>query len=204
MTKNLGLFPLDLVLLPGERVPLHIFEERYKVLIDECLRDDAAFGIVLADDSGVRAVGTEATVVEVLERFPDGRLNIMVEGRDRFRVVSVTEGRSFITADVVAEPEADDAPSPPVLEACIDAYQRVVAETSATPQELGGGGVFVSFQIAAQVDFGTEIRQQLLEMRSERARVERLVPLLESAAAAVRHRRLVRERAKGNGRVDRG
>ena len=97
---EIGIFPLGLVLLPGERVPLHIFEDRYKELIGECLEMDREFGVVLVEESGVRAVGTRASVVEVLERFPDGRLDVVVQGGGRFRVDQITEGRSFITAHV--------------------------------------------------------------------------------------------------------
>ena len=98
--EEIGLFPLPLVLVPGEQAPLHIFEPRYKELVDECLDTAAPFGILLADDDGVREVGTLAEVVEVVERFDDGRLNIVVEGAARFRVARLTDGRSFQTAEV--------------------------------------------------------------------------------------------------------
>jgi Lon protease-like protein len=76
---EIGLFPLDLVLLPGEQRPLHVFEERYKELIGECLEDGVEFGLVLADEDGLRPVGTRAAVVEVLQEFDDGRMDVVVE-----------------------------------------------------------------------------------------------------------------------------
>ena len=91
--KEIGLFPLELVLLPTERVPLHIFEERYKELIGECMALDRTFGLVFADERGLREIGTLAAVTAVLERFDDGRLNILAEGRERFRLVALTRGR---------------------------------------------------------------------------------------------------------------
>ena len=97
---ELGLFPLGIVLLPSERVPLHVFEERYKELIDECIAPDEEFGLLYADESGLREIGCRATVVEVIERFDDGRLNVLVEGRERFRILRHTGGRSFSTAEV--------------------------------------------------------------------------------------------------------
>src|SRR6186713_2712081 len=97
---RLGLFPLPLVLVPGERIPLHIFEPRYRELIGECLDNDSEFGLVLGDDQEIRSVGTTAAVVEVLERHEDGRLDIVVEGRERFQILEETEGRSFRTAQV--------------------------------------------------------------------------------------------------------
>src|SRR5438093_12587838 len=80
-----------MVLLPTEQVPLHIFEPRYRALIGECLEDGREFGLVFADEDGLRAVGTRAAVTEVLERFEDGQLNIVVQGRDRFRLVEVND-----------------------------------------------------------------------------------------------------------------
>ena len=96
---EIGLFPLELVLLPTERVPLHIFEDRYKELIAECLAHDGEFGLVFADERGLREIGTLAAVSDVLERFEDGRLNILVEGRGRFRLLELTRGRAFHTAE---------------------------------------------------------------------------------------------------------
>src|SRR5436190_13529977 len=90
---EIGLFPLELVLLPTERVPLHIFEDRYKELIGDCLAHDGRFGLVFADERGLREIGTLAAVAEVLERFSDGRLNILVEGRERFKLLELTKGR---------------------------------------------------------------------------------------------------------------
>ena len=104
---ELGLFPLGIVLLPTEQLPLHIFEDRYKELIAECLDADTEFGLVYADDDGIRDVGTRARVSEVLTRFEDGRLNILVEGGDRFRLGEITEGRSFQTGRVL--PVHDEA-----------------------------------------------------------------------------------------------
>src|SRR6187551_2014182 len=97
---EIGLFPLGIVLLPTELVPLHIFEPRYRELISECLEEEREFGLVLADDDGIRDVGTRAAVTEVLERFDDGRLNVVVEGRERFWISELTGGRSFQTAEV--------------------------------------------------------------------------------------------------------
>ena len=97
---ELGLFPLGIVLLPTERVPLHIFEPRYRELIGECIDEERDFGLVYADDQGVRELGTRARVDEVIERFDDGRMNVLVEGGERFRVERMTRGRSFMTAEV--------------------------------------------------------------------------------------------------------
>src|SRR5918999_3401259 len=124
--SELGLFPLGVVLLPTEQIPLHIFEDRYQELIGECLEEDREFGLIYADDDGLREIGTRAAVTEVLERFDDGRLNIVVEGRERFRLLELTSGRSFHTGRVepvedVAEP-ADAGDTQQALEL----YHRLI------------------------------------------------------------------------------
>src|ERR687897_3616330 len=109
---EIGLFPLGLVLLPTEQVPLHIFEPRYRELIGECLEAEEPFGLVYADDDGIREVGTLARVLEVTDRFEDGRLNIVVEGGERFRLVELTGGRSFQTGTVEPVVDRHDPPAP--------------------------------------------------------------------------------------------
>jgi Lon protease-like protein len=200
--SELGLFPLNLVLLPGEHAPLHIFEPRYKELIGECLEEGREFGLVLADDQGMRDVGTRAGVIEVLERFADGRLNVVVEGRDRFRLLQLTAGRPFATAEVSDIDDEGEDPTEEEVERCLAAYERVVSAADAELEDLDMDADSIAFQIAARVDFGTEVKQGLLELRSERERVIRLAPMLDRAADAVERDREIRERASSNGRVE--
>jgi len=200
--EEIGLFPLPLVLVPGEQAPLHIFEPRYRELVDECLDTAAPFGILLADDDGVREVGTLAEVVEVVERFDDGRLNIVVEGAARFRVARLTDGRSFQTAEVDTLDDEGDAPTDDERARCLAGYDKVIAAAAAELEELDREADDLSFRIAARIDLGPEIKQTLLESRSERERVVRLAGLLDRAAEAVAREREVRERASGNGRVE--
>jgi ATP-dependent Lon protease len=200
--EEIGLFPLPLVLVPGEQAPLHVFEPRYKDLIGECLDRGRLFGLVLSDDEGMREVGTRAAVVEVLERFPDGRLNVVVEGRGRFRLRELTEGRTYATAEV--EPLEDEAEQPTEEEraACLAAYDRVVEAAEAELDDFDREGDDLSFQVVARIDLGTEVKQMLLEIRSERERVVRLAALLDAAAEAVAREREIHGRASGNGRVE--
>jgi Lon protease-like protein len=199
---EIGLFPLNLVLLPGEQAPLHIFEPRYRDLIGECLEQNEEFGLVLADDEGMREIGCRAGVIEVLEQFDDGRLNIVVEGRERIRIGGVTEGDSYMTADVEDLGDEDESPTEDEIEEVLAAYQRVVTAAEAELEDLDFDADSIAYQIAARVDFGTEVKQGLLELRSERERVLRLAPMLDQAAEAVQRDREIRERASSNGRVE--
>jgi Lon protease-like protein len=198
---EIGLFPLQLVLLPTERVPLHIFEPRYKELIGECLEEGLEFGLVLEDEDGRRDVGTQAAVVEVLQVFDDGRMNVVVEGRRRFRLVELTEGREFLTGEV--EPVEDDPdPAPPEeVEAALGVFRRLVEVAESDVDEPDPAANDLSFELASRVDFGHELKQEILELRSERRRLRRLVEILKRAVEAMALEKEVRERASGNGRV---
>jgi len=203
--EEIGLFPLGMVLLPRERAPLHIFEPRYRELISECLQHDREFGLVFSDDDGMRRVGTRAMVVEVLERFDDGRFNVLVEGRDRFELQTLTGGRSFDTGEV--EPLVDDDEhdsSGEQLERAVGLLRRVaeLAE-SELPDDLTSGGGELSWLLAARVTLEPRLKQRLLELRSEPARLEHLGDLLEAAAHALEQRQEAAKLAQTNGRVRR-
>jgi Lon protease-like protein len=200
---EIGLFPLELVLVPTERVPLHIFEPRYRELIGECVDEDREFGLIFEDGDGMRTVGTSTGVVEVVHRFDDGRMNVVAEGRTRFRVVELTEGRSFFTAEVEPyEDEEDEPPSSDDIERVLTRFQKLVEVAEA--DEVGKpspDSPLLSFELAARVDFGHSLKQELLEVQSERQRLRRLVRLLDRATTAITREREVRARASGNGRV---
>lgn len=199
---ELGLFPLGIVLLPTEQVPLHVFEPRYKELVGECLAEGRELGIVFADDDGLRAVGTRAAVTEVLHTFEDGRLNVVVEGRERFRIVSLTEGRSFQTGEI--EPLADE-PDPAAsadVERALELFRTLAELTETEIDDPSPGSELLSFELASRVALAPELKQELLEGISERVRLKRLCELLGRAADAVQLERAVAERASGNGKVD--
>jgi Lon protease-like protein len=201
--NEIGLFPLGIVLLPTELVPLHIFEERYRELIGECLEEEREFGIVLADDDGLRDVGTLAAVTEVLERFDDGRLNIVVEGRERFRVVEVTTGRSFDTAEVepVDDEDLADVGDPDDVERALGLFGRLLELTGTEIEPPDPATPQLSYAVAARFEFVPPLKQELLEERSERVRLKRLCGLLEGAAETLEREREIAARAATNGKV---
>ncbi len=199
---EIGLFPLELVLLPTERVPLHIFEPRYRELIGECVEQGRPFGLVFADDDGVRDVGTLATVVEVVDRFPDGRLNVVVEGGERFRLIQLTEGRSFHTADVEELLDADDEAPAELVERAVALFERLVGLTGAEAETPATDGPLpLSYALAGRFELSPELKLELLRETSEAARLARVCEILEGAAAELEHRRAVSERAQRNGHV---
>ncbi len=198
---DLGLFPLRLVVFPGERLPLHIFEPRYRELVGACIDQDDDFGILLADEDGLRRIGTRVAVVEVLERLEDGRLNIVVEGRSRFSLVALTSGRAFQTAEVDSVEDEPDPADAAVRERALHLLSAL-AEAAGVAVELPDpDSPQLSFAIAARVELELEDEQALLELLSERERLHRLAVLLEEAAVQARVVRETATKAKTNGHL---
>ena len=198
--REIGLFPLGAVLVPGELMPLHIFEDRYKRLIGDCEERGQEFAVVYGDDDGVRELGCTAELVEVVERFDDGRLNIVVRGGEIVRVVELTRGRAYTTAMV--EPAEDDlADADPT--AAANLYRRIAEATGNDPDpavDAPDAGP-MSYAIAARVELPPAEKHRIVEERSERGRlmivVELLARGLENLAVAAE----IRTRAQTNGKV---
>ena len=201
---ELGLFPLGIVLLPTEQLPLHIFEERYKELIGECLEDDGEFGLVYADDDGLRDVGTRARVVEVLTRFEDGRLNILVEGGERFRLTELTDGRSFSTGLVAALDDVEETAEAAAVDEALRLFGALRELTQSAVDVPERGDAQLSFALAAKVELPAEEKLALLVETSERVRMEQVQELLANALLTAQRVRRAAERAATNGRVDLG
>jgi Lon protease-like protein len=202
---ELPIFELPVVLLPGELMPLHIFEERYKRMIARCLEDGEPFGIVFRDDDGgARRIGCEARVTEVTERFDDGRLNIIVTGERPFRVLDRFEAPDYPAGEVepvdaaILDPEPDaDGHADDAREAFAELVRRVGGEAPETA-ELEA---LDSYGIAARVELPAETKQRLLELRSEPERMRVLAAALGALVDAVARSREIAERARVNGRV---
>lgn len=199
---ELGLFPLGIVLLPTEQIPLHIFEPRYRDLVGECLATDGDFGLVLADeDGGLAEIGTRAHVTEVLEQFDDGRLNVVVAGGERFRLLELTEGRAYQTAVVEPVEDLDDPASPDEIARVLALFDRLAELTGETIERPGPEAEPVSFAVAARFELAPGLKQGLLSLLSERKRIGMLGDVLETAAATVERRQEIATRAATNGRV---
>ena len=126
MKALLPLFPLDVVLFPGTPLPLHVFEPRYKELISECLEQKKTFGIVRAEEEGLADVGCTAEIVAVTKTYPDGRMDIVTEGRERFEVLEVDEQRSYLRGDVVYFQDDAENPSSQQIEHAIELHREIL------------------------------------------------------------------------------
>jgi Lon protease-like protein len=203
----LGLFPLQLVLLPGEILPLHIFEERYKRLIAECRESDGFFGIVMSDDDEAAERGCTAAVYEVVDELDDGRLNILVEGRDRFRIEEIVEPddpeTDYLRARVELFDDIDDlggAPDAGLVENASGLFRRMVGLMGVDDPRVPQSESRLSFRLAAAVDFGLPLKQRLLESRSESERLEVLVAVMNALIPGLELRKQREEAIRGNGK----
>lgn len=200
---DIPLFPLNIVLMPGAPQPLHIFEERYKQMINECLEEGSEFGMVLADESGTREVGCTARIVELVERYDDGRMVILVEGARRFKLNNVLTGKPYYVGEIEYLEEEREEDVTELAKECIALLERVVeaATEGSVDIEIEPPYRNLSFAIAGRIDFDLETRQQILELTSEKARLEKLKELLSGAAERMERERQAREKAQTNGHL---
>jgi Lon protease-like protein len=189
---DLGLFPLGIVVLPGELTPLHIFEPRYRELVGEAIDNETSFGILLTDDDGLREVGTEVRVTEVVERFEDGRFVVVVEGVERFRLVRQTEGRAFRTGEVELVADGEDVADGELRATALKLFEELRDAVGAEVESPEVDDPELSFAIARRVEIDARTKQLLIESRSEPERLEQLVGHLRNASAQLE---LVQEHA---------
>jgi Lon protease-like protein len=203
MSRRLPIFELPIVLLPGEQIPLHIFEERYKRMIEGALESGEPIGILLNDEAGARNMGCTAHVTELLERYEDGRLDIVVTGGSPFRVLD----RLGLPEDPAADAEIIDhlgeeavpegEAAGPARRAFLDLAERASGERP--PEEEVASAA--AYGLAARVELPAETKQELLQMRDEEARMRLLATALRTLLRVLDRAEEVAERARSNGRM---
>ena len=200
--ESFPIFPLPLVLLPGEVVPLHIFEERYKLMIGECLDEERPFGIVWLADDGLREVGCTARVTELVERMEDGRMNILVRGERPFQLVRRIEDMPYPAGDVEFLDDDDDAGLDEELAAeARESYADLVELVTDERPETGQLAELTAYGMAATIELSPEPKQALLEERSENARMRVVGELFGLARARLEKAEEAQETARSNGKV---
>ena len=198
--ESFPLFPLGIVMLPGEIVPLHIFEERYKLMIGECIDQEREFGIVWVADEGLAAVGCAGRITQVLERTPDGRLNILVRGARPFRLLERTPDLPYPAGTI--ELLEDDVPeaSADALAAARDRYATLVERVTDNRPEETELALLGAYGMAATVEFATAPKQALLEERSEPRRLELLGEMLDETLRKLERSEHAGDIARTNGK----
>jgi Lon protease-like protein len=198
---KLPLFPLDLVLLPGISVPLHIFEPRYKEMIGECLAHKKPFGIVRAQqDAAVAEIGCTAEIVEVAKRYDDGRLDIVALGGRRFEILEVNQDRSFLQAEVLFFEDEDAPVGADRRRRALDLYAQILACVG-SQGEVDTETATLSYQLASTLPIDLDFKQALLGIRSEAERLDALIQFFEAILPKLQKAARRREKAGGNGHV---
>ena len=199
--ERIPLFPLNVVLLPGAELPLHIFERRYRAMVKNCLEEKSEFGILLSLPKGVARVGCTAEILDVARRYEDGRMDILTAGRAPFRVVELLTEDPLLEGHVDYLEDRENPVNPRIqrelvelFEACYTLifkdYPKILQ--GAEPEEI-------SYLVAATLPLELLWKQQILELRSEADRQERLVAYLREWAPHLQKAEAMRQRAGGNG-----
>ncbi|HWK29626.1 MAG TPA: LON peptidase substrate-binding domain-containing protein [Solirubrobacter sp.] len=201
LVRDFPLFPLGLVALPSELVPLHIFEERYKVMIERCLELESEFGIVWLADDGLREIGCACEIAEVLERMPDGRINLVARGTRAFRIESRQEELPYPAGTVEFLADRDGAPELDAADDAHAAYADLVVQATDRAPDADELAAMSAYEMAATVEFGHDAKQGLLELRSETARLRLLTRLCRAAIKRLEYVDRAQARARSNGKV---
>lgn len=196
------MFPLGMVALPTESVPLHIFEDRYRKMIQECLDSEREFGIVWLSEEELKPVGCACEIDRVLDRSEDGHLDIVVRGTRPFRLVERQDDLPYPAAVVeFLADEQDEEPDAQVTEETRTLYADLVEQATDKTLDADELAALDSYTMAATVEFGTDVKQELLELRSENARLRLLTLLFRAAIKRLELVERAQARARSNGKV---
>jgi Lon protease-like protein len=199
--ERIPLFPLNVVLLPGAELPLHIFEPRYRTMVKDCLAEKSEFGMLLSMPKGLARVGCTAEILNVVKRYNDGRMDILAVGRAPFRVLDLFQDHALLEGQVDYLEDREAAPLPRVQRELIELFEAChTLIFDDYPKNLQGGPPEdLSYLVAAALPMELLWKQQILELRCEADRQERLVTYLREWAPHLQKREAVRQRAGGNG-----
>jgi Lon protease-like protein len=200
LSTLLPLFPLDLVLLPGTPLPLHIFEPCYREMISECLDRSQHFGVVRGKDQELAEIGCTAEILTVTKKYPDGRMDIVTEGRARFEVIQLNQERSFLQAEVLYLQDEPGVSSQQEIAEAMKLHGEIMALAGAEPEksaEIDQGQL--SFHLVGSLPLDLDFKQTLLGMKAEAERLQTVISFFETILPAMRRTVHVRRKAGGNG-----
>jgi Lon protease-like protein len=206
LSRGFPLFPLGIVALPTESVPLHIFEDRYRRMIDRCMKagpesSEREFGIVWLSDEELKPVGCACEIEKVLERMDDGRLNILALGTRPFRLIERQDDLPYPAGVVEFLTEEAEETDPQAARSARELYSELVEQATDQRLEEEELSNMDAYEMAATVEFGSDAKQELLELRSENARLRLLTLLLRAAIKRVELVDRAQARARSNGKV---
>ena len=197
---KIPIFPLDVVLFPGAPLPLHIFEERYRAMVRLCLAEDKVFGVVCASSEGLSVIGCTARIVRTLEEYSDGRYDILAEGCERFEIQHLDDSLPYLQADVLMFGDEGKLAAREMREHCLALHFEVLELAGADVRTLGVDlDEPVSFQIAWSLPAELNFKQELLTMRSDYDRTDRLLAFYRAVLPKLRGNVQARKPVLSNG-----
>ena len=205
MSTLLPLFPLDLVLLPGTPLPLHIFEPRYQEMMSECLDRNQHFGVVRGKDKDdkdqeLAEIGCTAEILTVTKKYPDGRMDIVTEGRARFEVIQLNQERSFLQAEVLYLHDQPEIASKAEIAQALKLHGEIMTLAGAEPEKSSEiDERQLSFHLAGSLPLDLDFKQTLLGMKSEAERLRAIISFFDTILPTMRRTVHVRRKAGGNG-----
>ncbi len=199
--RDFPLFPLGLVTLPSEYVPLHVFEARYRTMVAECLERDSEFGIIWLADDELKPVGCACLIERVLERMEDGRMNILTRGTRVFRLVERQHDLPYPAGTVEFLEDHEAEPDEEAGRIARAAYSELIADATEVEPDTARIAGMSAYEMAATVEFGLDAKQGLLELRHEDARLRLLTRLLRAAIKRLEFVDRAQARARSNGKV---
>ena len=200
--ESFPLFPLGIVLLPDEVLPLHIFEERYKTMIGKCIESEGEFGIVWLSDDRLHEVGCTARITQVLDEFDDGRMNILVTGDMPFRLLRRIDDLPYPAGDIELIEVSGDG-DPELLAEAREAYADLVERVTDDRPGADALDQLEAFGMAGTIEFEPDAKQKLLELGSEDERLRMVIDLFRSAVKRLDDSERSAELAKSNGHMRR-
>lgn len=201
LVRDFPLFPLGLVALPSELVPLHVFEDRYKAMIERCEQEPTEFGIVFVAEDGLREIGCACEIVEILERFDDGRLNLVARGTRPFRIQERQDHLPYPAGVVEFLADRDETPEPDAAGDAHTAYADLVETATDRKPEPGEIEAMSAYEMAATVEFDLDAKQGLLDVRSENARLRLVARIFRGALRRLEFVEKAQARARSNGKI---
>lgn len=204
-TNKIPLFPLGVVLFPDIPLPLHIFEERYKLMVNECLNNDGVFGIALYADDKLYNIGCTAKIVSVLKKYEDGRMDILTQGVERFAIENISEEKPYLEADVALLSDSLKGPiNPGLKDDAVEFLKKIIESTGHETnlfdfEEMDSRQL--SYIIAAYGGFTTLEKQELLEFEETENRLRKELELSDTVMRRLEFSKRLNEIGKSNGRL---
>ena len=199
LSPLLPLFPLDLVLLPGTPLPLHIFEPRYREMIGECLESKTLFGVVRAQETDLADIGCTAEIIAVTKTYDDGRMDIVTQGRERFELLEINQDRSFLRGEILLVTDEPDKAPPAEIQRALELHKQILTLANAEQDLPPEDETPLSYHLAGSLPLDLDFKQKLLATRSESQRIQTVIGYFETILPNLRRAIQIRKKAGGNG-----